>query len=64
MLKALSSDIQKRYWQRSPDAVVSAGQACGIIGSIPSAGEVIENIITGSVEIIRNLHRQAGRIAA
>ncbi len=63
-IKALSADIQKRYWQRSPDAVVSAGQACGIIGSIPSAGEVIENIITGSEEIIRNLHRQAGRIAA
>ncbi len=64
VLKELSADIQKKYWQRTSDAVVSAGQACGIINSIPAVGDVIDGIITGSTEIIRNLNKISGRFAA
>jgi enoyl-[acyl-carrier protein] reductase II len=62
-LKALSAEIQKRYWQKSADAVVSAGQACGIISSTLSADEAIESIIAGAVEICSNIYRLTGQVA-
>jgi enoyl-[acyl-carrier protein] reductase II len=55
-LKALSTEIQKKYWQKSADAVVSAGQACGIITCTLSAAEAIERIIAGSLEICSDLY--------
>ncbi len=62
-LKSLSAEIQKKYWQKSTDAVVSAGQACGIISSTLGAGEAIEDIITGSMEICRKLYDLSGQVA-
>ena len=59
-LKSLAAEIQKQYWQQSPEAVVSAGQASGLIHSIPSAKEVIEEIIAGSLDICRTLGGLAG----
>ncbi len=62
-LKSLSADIQKKYWQKSTDAVVSAGQACGIISSTLGAGEALEDIITASIEICRKLYGLSGQVA-
>lgn len=62
-LKALSAQIQKRYWQQSADAVVSAGQACGIISTILSAAEVIERIIAGSLEICSDICRLSEQVS-
>jgi enoyl-[acyl-carrier protein] reductase II len=64
VLKSLSAEIQKRYWQKSTGAVVSAGQACGIISSTLSAGEAIEGIITGSVAICRKMYDLSGQVTA
>jgi enoyl-[acyl-carrier protein] reductase II len=61
-LKAFSAEIQRKYWQKSADAVVSAGQACGIIRSTLSAAEVIEGIIAGAMEICCNIHRLSGQV--
>ena len=63
-LKSLSAEIQKKYWQKSAEAVVSAGQACGIISSTLSAGEVIEGIIAGSMEICRRMYYLSGQVTA
>jgi len=63
-LKSLSVEIQKRYWQKSADAVVSAGQACGIISSTLSAAEAIEGIITGSMEICSKIYYLSGQVTA
>jgi len=63
-LKSLSSDIQKRYWRKSSDTVVSAGQACGLISAVPAAGEVIENIIEDSIRIILTVYNLTGCITA
>jgi len=63
-LKSLSVEIQKKYWQKSTDAVVSAGQACGIISSTLSAGEALEGIITGSIEICRKMYDLSGQVTA
>jgi enoyl-[acyl-carrier protein] reductase II len=60
VLKSLSAEIQKRYWQKSTGAVVSAGQACGMISSTLSAVEVIEGIITESMEICRKIYDLSG----
>jgi enoyl-[acyl-carrier protein] reductase II len=62
-LKALSAEIQKKYWQKSADAVVSAGQACGIISSTLSAAEAIESIMAEAVEICSNIYRLSGQVA-
>jgi enoyl-[acyl-carrier protein] reductase II len=45
-LKELSSAIQKQYWQQAGDAVVSAGQASGIITSVLTVKQVIDGIIS------------------
>jgi len=63
-LKLLSLEIQKKYWQKSADAVVSAGQACGIIGSMLSAVDIIDSIITESTEICRRIYYLSGQVAA
>jgi enoyl-[acyl-carrier protein] reductase II len=63
-LKSLSADIQRTYWQKSAGAVVSAGQACGIISSILSVAEIIAGIMAGSREICGDLYRQSGQAAA
>ena len=63
-LKSLSADMQRRYWQKSDGAVVSAGQACGIISSVLSVAETIEGIIAGSMEICGGLYRLSGQAAA
>ncbi len=55
VLKGLSADIQKKYWQKSDDTVVSAGQASGIITAIIPAKEVIHNIINEAMDICHNL---------
>jgi enoyl-[acyl-carrier protein] reductase II len=60
-LKSLTAEIQKTYWQKSPDAVVSAGQASGIIHSVLSAGEVIERMMAESVQICTALRELGGR---
>jgi enoyl-[acyl-carrier protein] reductase II len=63
-LKALSAEIQKKYWQRSTDAVVSAGQACGIISSTLSAADVIKRLMAVSVEICNNIYCLSGQVTA
>ena len=63
-LKSLSAEIQKKYWQKSTDAVVSAGQACGIISSILSVAETINGIMAGSMEICGNLTCLSGQVVA
>lgn len=62
-LKSLSAEIQKKYWQKSPDAVVSAGQACGIIRSTLSTADVIEGIVAGAMEICNEIHFLSGQVA-
>ena len=56
-LKNLSADIKKKYWQKSDDTVVSAGQASGIITSIMPAREVILSIVEEAQNICRRLSR-------
>jgi len=63
-LKSLSAEIQKKYWQKTADAVVSAGQACGIISSTLSAAEAIEGIIAGSIEICCKIYHLSGQDTA
>ena len=64
VLKSLSAEIQKKYWQKSSDAVVSAGQACGIINSTLGAGEIIEKIMTESTQICRKLYYLSDQVTA
>lgn len=63
-LKSLSAEIQKKYWQKTAGAVVSAGQACGIVSSILSVEEIIEGIIAGSVEICSDIFCLSGQVKA
>ena len=58
-LKALSAEIQKKYWQKLEGAVVSAGQASGVIKSILSVEEVIEQIINEATVICNELNKAA-----
>jgi enoyl-[acyl-carrier protein] reductase II len=58
-LKTLSSAIQKKYWQKSDDSVVSAGQVSGIITSVLTAKEVIDGIISEASIICQRLYKLA-----
>lgn len=62
VLKALSAEIQRKYWQKSAGAVVSAGQACGIISTTLAAGEIIEDMVADSMEIIRSIYKLSGQV--